>query len=170
MCHHHSQAGGQSRRLPGHLVSPLPAALTWHRVDCGPPAGTGSLLQWSFSHKEIRTYTYAMWDCRALKTKGQIQRYKKHLFNRRFKALPSQALSRRYAEVVKVDLFRRSPQQKHLKAGGDRGKRMWLSFLLMLFKKSFYHFLSTSDEMQEEYRKTVLPDEVGVWLNTMRGA
>lgn len=116
-----------------------------------------------------------MWDCRALKTKGQIQRYKKHLFNRRFKALPSQALSWIFAEVVKVDLFRRSPQQKHLKAGGDRGKKMWLSFLLMLFLfflfKSFYNFLSTSDEMQEEYRKKVSPDEVGIWLNiSMRGA
>lgn len=50
LCHRHSQAAGQSRQLPGHLVSPLPAALTWHRVDCGSPAGAGCLLQWSFSH------------------------------------------------------------------------------------------------------------------------
>lgn len=41
LCHRHSQAAGQSRQLPGHLVSPLPAALTWHRVGRGPPAGTG---------------------------------------------------------------------------------------------------------------------------------
>lgn len=47
-----------------------------------------------------------MWDCRALKTKGQIQCYKKHLFDRRFTALHSQALSWIFAQVVKVDLFR----------------------------------------------------------------
>lgn len=90
LCHHHSEAEGQSHHLPGHLVSPLPAALTWQRVDCGPPAGTGSSLQWSFRHKEIHTWTK---QCRALKTTGQIQCCKKHLFNRRFKALPSQDFS-----------------------------------------------------------------------------
>lgn len=137
MCHRHSQAAGQSRRLPGHLVRPLPAALTWHRVDCSPPAGTGSSLHWSFSHKEIRTHTHThIHHVGPLETKGQIQRCKKHLFDGRFKALPSQALSWRFAWVVKVDLFRPSPQQKHLKAGADRGKSMWLSssfFIILAF-------------------------------------
>lgn len=81
-----------------------------------------------------------MWDCRALKTKGQIQCYKKHLFNRRFTALHSQALSWIFAQVVKVDLFRRSLQEKHLEAGGDGDKRIWLSFPLVLFDLfTFFH-------------------------------
>lgn len=58
LCHGRSQAAGQSRQLPGHLVSPLPAALTWHKVDCRPPAGPGSPQQWSFSHEETRAHTH----------------------------------------------------------------------------------------------------------------
>lgn len=35
LCHHHSQATAQSHQLPGHLVSLLPAALTWQEVGGG---------------------------------------------------------------------------------------------------------------------------------------
>lgn len=56
LCHCLSQAAGQSHQQPGHLVSPLPTALTWHRADCGPPAGPGSLLQWGFNHQDTHKH------------------------------------------------------------------------------------------------------------------
>lgn len=123
-------------------LAPLPAALTWHRVDCGPPAGTGSSLQWSFSHWEIHTYTHTTCDRTALKTTGETQCYKTHLFYRRFKVLPSQAFPWIFALVVKADLFKCSPQQKHLKLGRDGwGNRIRLAFLLTLW--SFFFYISS---------------------------
>jgi len=76
LCHRLSQAARQSRQLPGHLVRPLPVALTWHRVDRGPPAGTGTPLQWRFSRLEIHTCTHTMWNRGALKNKEEIRCYK----------------------------------------------------------------------------------------------
>lgn len=56
LCHRHSRAAGQSRQLPGHLVSPLPAAFTWHGADRSTPAGASSPLQRSFNRRETHAH------------------------------------------------------------------------------------------------------------------